>query len=170
VAVEVLIDSHEQRIRRPRGWTKQKPYYSGKKKLHTLKCQAVVSTCGRAHAISRSVPGSTSDPELLRKSGVLGKLRPDEGVGVVKGYGRSDKEHPPASCYVPHKKPPGGELTEEEKEYNRLLASVRTKVEHFFSRLTRFGAMAQVWRHRRRRDSGVLRVAAYLVDRQLAAA
>jgi hypothetical protein len=169
-AVEVLIDSHEQRIRRPTGWTKQKPYYSGKKKAHTLKCQASVSTRGRVQAISRSVPGSTSDPALLRKSGVLGKLRPDEGVGVDKGYVGIDKEHPASACYVPHKKPPGGKLTQEEKEYNRLLASVRIKVEHFFGRLTRFGALAQVWRHRRRRHSSVVRVAAYLVDRQLAAA
>jgi hypothetical protein len=169
-AVEVLIDSHEQRIRRPTGWTKQKPYYSGKKKAHTLKCQAVVSTSGRVQAISRSVPGSTSDPALLQKSGVLGKLRLDEGVGVDRGYVGIAKEHPPASCYVPHKKPPGGELTQDERQYNRLLASVRIKVEHFFGRLTRFGAMAQVWRHRRRRHSGVVRVATYLVDRQLAAA
>jgi hypothetical protein len=46
-AVEVLIDSHEQRIRRPTGWSKQKPYYSGKKKAHTLKCQATVSLTRR---------------------------------------------------------------------------------------------------------------------------
>jgi hypothetical protein len=84
-AVEVLIDSHEQRIRRPTGWSKQKPYYSGKKKAHTLKCQATVSLTGRVQAISRSVPGSTSDPTLLKKSGVLRRLKPSEGVGVDKG-------------------------------------------------------------------------------------
>jgi hypothetical protein len=169
-AVEILIDSHEQRIRRPTGWTKQKPYYSGKKKAHTLKCQAAVSLTGRVQAISRSVPGSTSDPALLRTSGVLRKLKPGEGVGVDKGYVGIDKDHPPSACYVPYKKPPGGELTSAQKRYNRLLSRVRIKVEHFFGRLTRFGAMAQVWRHRRKQHTGVFRVAAYLVDRQLAAA
>ncbi len=72
-----------------------------------------------------------------------------------KGYVGIEKEHPPASCYVPYKKPPGGELTEAQKEYNRLLASVRVKVEHVFGRITRFRALAQVWRHRRERHTGV---------------
>src|SRR5262245_33388677 len=38
-AVRVVIDSKEQRVNRPAGYDAQKPYYSGKKKAHTVKTQ-----------------------------------------------------------------------------------------------------------------------------------
>src|SRR5262245_31360005 len=37
--VRVIIDSKEQRVNRPTGYDAQKPYYSGKKKAHTIKTQ-----------------------------------------------------------------------------------------------------------------------------------
>src|SRR4051794_29213101 len=40
--VRVIIDSKEQRVNRPRGYDAQKPYYSRKKKAHTVKTQVVV--------------------------------------------------------------------------------------------------------------------------------
>jgi hypothetical protein len=40
--VRVIIDGKEQRTNRPTGSEAQKPYYSGKKKTHTLKNQPVV--------------------------------------------------------------------------------------------------------------------------------
>lgn len=168
--VEVIIDSHEQRTRRPKGWERQKPFYSGKKKAHTLKTQAAVSLEGRVQAVSESVPGSTSDLALLERSGVVERLGPDEAVGADKAYVGADARFPGTTFYVPVKKPPGGERTPEETRYNRTLASVRIVVEHFFARLSRFGALAQVWRHRRADHSGVFRVAAWLADRQIASA
>ena len=60
-AVRVLIDAKEQRINKPQGEERQKPYYSGKKKTHTIKTQVVVNTRGQIEAISASnsfsVPG-----------------------------------------------------------------------------------------------------------------
>jgi hypothetical protein len=35
--VRIVIDSKEQRVNRPTGYDAQKPYYSGKKKAHTVK-------------------------------------------------------------------------------------------------------------------------------------
>lgn len=37
--VWVIIDAKEQGFRRPGGWDRQKPFYSGKKKRHTVKNQ-----------------------------------------------------------------------------------------------------------------------------------
>ncbi|CAN5604290.1 hypothetical protein BH24GEM3_BH24GEM3_05570 [soil metagenome] len=167
--LQMLIDSREQRIRRPKGWQAQKPFDSGKKKAHTLKCQAAVSLDCRVQALSPSVPGSTRDLTLLRQSGVLTVLEPTEGVGADKGYVGIEQLHPEAACYVPHKKPPGGELTEEEKSYNRLLSAVRIVVEHLFARMSRFGALSQLFRHRREQHSTVVRGGAFLADRQIAA-
>lgn len=168
--VEVIIDSHEQKIRRPKGWDEQKPYYSGKKKTHTLKNQATVSLDGRVQAISESVPGSVSDMTLLKESGVVERLEEDEAVGGDKAYVGAEKQYPGTTFYVPIKRPPGGERTPEETSYNKTLSSVRVVVEHLFARITRFGALSQVWRHRRTDHSGVFRVTAWIVDRQIAAA
>jgi hypothetical protein len=166
--VEMIVDSHEQRTRRPKGWDAQKPYYSGKKKAHTLKSQAVVDLEGRVQAISESVPGSTSDLALLEDSGVVERLDPEEAMGADKAYVGAEARFPGHTFYVPIKKPPRGERTEAETSYNRSLAWLRIRVEHLFARMSRFGALAQVWRHRRERHSGVFRVAAWLCDRQMA--
>ena len=56
----VLIDSFEQKVQRPRGEEAQKPYYSGKKKAHTMKSQVCVNEdTGEIVDISESVPGRT---------------------------------------------------------------------------------------------------------------
>lgn len=135
-AVEVIVDSHEQKTRRPKGWDRQKPFYSGKKKkTHTLKNQAAVDLEGRVQAVSESVPGSTSDLALLEQSGVMERLHPDEGVGVDKAYVGADVRFPGRSFSVPVKKPPRGERTPQQTSYNRSLASVRIIVEHLFARM-----------------------------------
>ena len=167
--LEVLLDSREQKTRRPTGWEQQKPFYSGKKKTHTLKAQAAVDLEGRVQAVSESVPGSTSDLLLLEESGVVEHLEPDEAVGGDKAYVGAEARFPGCSFYVPVKKPPRGERTAEETSYNRALARARIVVEHLFARMCRFGALAQVWRHRRSRHSGTFRVVAWLADRQIAA-
>ena len=168
--LEVLIDSREQRIRRPTGAEKQRPFYSGKKKAHTLKMQAAVSVEGRVQAVSESVPGTTSDLELLDRSGVVEQLEADEAAGLDKGYVGVEKRHSTRTFYVPNKKPPKGELSEVQKSYNRSLSSVRIAVEHLFGRMSYFGALSQVFRHRRERHGTVVRVVAWLVDRQIARA
>lgn len=169
-AVEVLVDAKEQRIRRPTGWDQQKPFYSGKKKTHTLQCQMAVDLKGRVQAVSASVPGSTHDLTLLRQSGFIDHLEPTQGIGADKGYLGIEKDHPAHTFYLPFKGSRRHPLSEEEKSYNRLLAYVRVLIEHVFARMNRFQALAQVWRHRRERHNGVLRVVAWLVDRRLAAA
>lgn len=165
--VEVLIDSREQRIRRPTGSAEQRPYYSGKKKAHTMKMQAAVSLDGRVQAVSVSVPGSTSDISLLEKSEVIEQLRGDEAAALDKAYVGAEKRYPSHTFYIPHKKPCGGELTVWEASYNRSVSEIRIGVEHFFGRMSYFGAVREVFRHRRYRHPGVVRVVASLVDRKI---
>jgi hypothetical protein len=84
--VRVLIDSKEQRVNRPTGSDAQKPYYSGKKKAHTVKIQVVVDPCGRIEAVGASVPGGANhDLPLLCGSGILEQLAEDEAAMVDKG-------------------------------------------------------------------------------------
>src|SRR5262249_44544467 len=84
--VGVIIDSKEQRVHRPRGYDAQKPYYSGKKKAHTVKTQVVVDPRGRIEGVSASVPGGANhDLPLLCGSGVLEQLAEGEAAMVDKG-------------------------------------------------------------------------------------
>src|SRR5450432_3264897 len=80
----VVIDSFEQRTQRPK--RRQRAYYSGKKKAHTLKTQvAVDEDSGRIVDVSDSVPGRWADIKLLKKSGLLKRL--PKGVGGIGDLG-----------------------------------------------------------------------------------
>jgi DDE superfamily endonuclease len=167
--VAVIIDAKEQPINRPGGSEAQKPYYSGKKKAHTLKTQVVVDPCGRIETISDSVPGGANhDLTLLRASGVLERLGEGEGAMVDKGYVGVRASHPDVPIVIPFKASRGHPLTEEQKQSNRVVARYRIVVEHTMAQLNRFTVLRQVFRGRRReRHGGVVRVVAKLVNRRL---
>ena len=98
------------------------------------------------------------------------RLGPSEAVRADKACVGAEPRFPRTTLYVPVKKPPGGERTPEETRPNRTLASVRIVIEHFFARLNRFGALAQIRRYRRAVHSAVFRVAASLAGCQIGAA
>jgi hypothetical protein len=167
--VRVIIDAKEQRINKPQGEERQKPYYSGKKKAHTVKTQVVVNTRGQIEAVSESVPGSTHDLTLLVGSGVMGGLGQGEGAMTDKGYVGLDKHYPDVPLVMPYKKPRGGELSELQRGHNREVSRHRIVVEHTMAQLNRFTVLRQVFRGKRReRHSEVTRVVAKVVNRRLA--
>lgn len=167
--VRLIIDAKEQRTNKPKGEAQQKPYYSGKKKCHTLKTQVAIDPCGRIESVSASVPGSTHDLTLLVEDGLLNRLEDGEGAMLDKGYHGVGKHHPEVPVVVPCKKPRGGELTGEQKASNREVARHRIVVEHTMAQLNRFTALRQVFRGKRReRHSQVTRVVAVLVNRRIA--
>jgi len=168
----LVIDAKEQLVERPKSTKEddqQRPYYSGKKKQHTLKNQVAVTPDGRVGAVSASVPGgATHDLTLLRGSGLLEHLGPEEGAMLDKGYVGIQKDYPDQPLYLPYKARRNHPLTPEEKEYNRLLARYRIVVEHTNAQLNQFQVLAQGYRHAREGHRRVFRVVAYLVDRRIA--
>jgi hypothetical protein len=102
--VRLLIDSKEQRVNRPTGHEAQKPYYSGKKKAHTVKTQVVVDPCGRIESVGDSVPGGANhDLPLLCGSGVLEQLVEGEAAMVDKGYVGLKNYYPDVPVVIPFK-------------------------------------------------------------------
>ena len=104
----VVIDSFEQRVQRTRTRRAADPYYSGKKKQHTLKSQiAVDELTGEIVDVAESVPGPTADIALLEQSALLTRL--PEGVGALGdlGYVGISKLHPHGQGATPRKKPRG---------------------------------------------------------------
>jgi hypothetical protein len=183
--VALVIDAKEQRIQRPKSQKPistqgqapaatdtpedvQKPYYSGKKKTHTLKNQIGVSPIGLIEAVSQSVAGGQNhDITLLRASRLLETLAPDEAAMVDKGYDGIQNDYPNTRMYQPYKARRNHPLTQEQKAYNRFLAKYRIVVEHTNAHLNRFQVLAQVFRHRRDSHTSVFRVVAGLVNRQI---
>ncbi len=169
--VALVIDAKEQRIRRPtssKDDDKQRPYYSGKKKAHTLKTQIALTPSGTIGALSQSVPGGANhDLTLLRKSKVLDNLDEDEAAMMDKGYDGVAKDYPDKRLYLPFKARRGHPLSEEQKAYNRHLSGYRIVVEHVNARLNQFGALSQVWRGGRDEPhTRTVRVVAALVNRR----
>lgn len=170
--VALVIDSKEQRIRRPSGEdeggaSRQRPYYSGKKKAHTLKSQIAVSPDGLIQAVSDSVPGSTHDLTLLRETKLLERLGEDEGAMMDKAYGGIEHDFPDLTLSLPFKARRNRPLTEGETAYNAYLASYRIVVEHTNAQLQKYQALAQQYRHDRHKHSRTVRVVAGLVNRQI---
>lgn len=187
--VAVVIDAKEQRLQRPQ--TKkpvasqegeetdhasakpaanvQKPYYSGKKKCHTLKTQIGVRPDGTIVAVSDSVPGGANhDLTLLRQSRLLDQLDTGEAAMMDKGYDGITKDYPDTPLYLPFKARRNHPLTDEQKEYNRFLSKHRIVVEHTNAQLNVFQVLVQTYRHGRHKHGQIVRVVAGLVNRRIA--
>lgn len=170
--VRLVIDAKEQRIQRPKSTQeddRQKPYYSGKKKCHTLKSEIAVTPEGRIGAVSESVPGgATHDLTLLRRTRLIEQLDPDDEAALLdKGYDGIRNDYPKHRLYLPFKARRNHPLTEAEKAYNQHLSRYRIVVEHTNAQLNQFQALSQVYRHACAGHTRVVRTVAMLVDRRI---
>lgn len=175
--VRLIVDAKEQRIQRPKNpkddegnvQDLQKPYYSGKKKAHTLKNEIDVAPDGHIEFVSESVPGGANhDLTLQRQTRSLSRLDKDEAGMVDKGYDGVQNDYPDRTIYQPYKARRGHPLTPEQREYNRHLSGYRIVVEHTNAQLNRFEVLKQVYRHARDSHGRIVRVVAGLVNRQIA--
>lgn len=158
-AEAIIIDCTEQPIQRPQDDATQRAHYSGKKKRHTLKTEYVVTGAGRIAAISASHPGSRHDLAIRRQGTKLPERARVYADSAYQGY---DKEHP--NIDFPYKKPKGGELAADEKQYNRGLGSFRVGVEHRIGRCKRFRIVSERYRNPRRTHHTKTSIVAGLVN------
>ena len=180
----VLLDATEQRVSRPGDDATQRRHYSGKKKQHTLKTQLATDGAHRILAISAAVPGATHDKPRCDALHTLDRL-PD-GVTVLadKGYqglagavetvalcdtaSREERRQPRLTARTPHKKPRGGELTEEQRAFNRQLGAVRIRVEHCIGWLKNWAILAARFRCAHTLYTAVMQTICGLVNAQTA--
>ena len=148
--LSVVIDSFEQRVQRPTERAEADRWYSGKKKMHTIKSQVAVDVhSGRFCDISDSVRGPTADITLLKESGVLERL--PEGVGAEGdlAYVGIAELHPTGLGATPRRKPRGKERPAGDGEYNRAFSRRRIIVEHAIGRLRPYACLSQPDRQHR---------------------
>jgi hypothetical protein len=122
-SLELIVDSWESNRERPRDYQEQKSCYSGKKKNHTYKNQAIILPKGEDIVdVVLGELGPKSDISIWRKS--QNKFLPSQKFRGDKGYvGEAQIERP-------HKKPAKGELTKNQKIENTESAKQRIYVEH----------------------------------------
>lgn len=142
----VLVDATEQRVYRSQDNQTQQSYYSGKKHAHTLKTQIVTDGEHHIKAISVAVAGACHDKALSDVLQTIARLPDGCEADADKGYqglaaqvptvlvreegGDEAQLVPRLKVQTPYKKPKGGELSEVQREYNRLLGKIRVRVEH----------------------------------------
>lgn len=143
-AEALIVDCTEQPIQRPGEDAVQRAHYSGKKKRHTLKTEYVVTAQGRIVSVSDSHPGSRHDLTIRRDGAKLARSARVYADSAYQGY---EREH--AAVEIPYKRRKGGELSAEEKEYNRGLGSFRVAIEHRIGRTKRFRIVAERFRNPR---------------------
>src|SRR5579884_812641 len=132
----VVVDTFEQPIQRPKERAAADPYYSGKKRRHTLENQvAVDERDGRVVDVAASVRGPTADLTLLKRSGLLDRLPAGLGALGDLGYVGIAAAHPAGLGATPRRKPRGQPRPAEDVAFNRAFARRRVVVEHAIGRL-----------------------------------
>jgi DDE superfamily endonuclease len=126
---------------------KQRNYYSGKKKHHTLKTQVVVNQETGQIICTAFAKGTVHDFRLFKLDRL--PLLPEQLCLADKGYQGLANLH--FNSCLPTKKPRQKTLERSERQHNRLLARLRIIVEHVNRKLKIFRILAERYRNRRRR-------------------
>jgi len=141
----VVVDATEHPVERPK--KKQKRYYSGKKKRHTMKTQLLVDRSSRRIICAHTGKGSRHDFRMFRES----RAFPHKNIKTIADSGYQGIEGILDNCLTPRKKPKGGDLTKEDKRHNREVGSQRIVVEHAIRAIKVFKILALPYRNRRKR-------------------
>jgi len=132
---EFYTDGVERSIPRNVDWEVQKDQYSGKKKMHTVKNTIFCDANAQIHYLSATYEGKTHDKKINEQEDI--ELPTNSQCYQDTGFvGYTPKgEH--ITIIMPDKKPKGGELSEEQKQRNKEIASIRVRVEHVISGIKR---------------------------------
>ena len=122
----LLMDVTERQVPRSTAWERQKYEYSGKQGYHTNKNLLVSNQENRILYLSATVAGSIHDKALADEMEL--EFLPQQSLLLDLAFMGYQPEG--AQTILPFKKPAKGRLSEYDKLYNQLLASVRVKVEH----------------------------------------
>ena len=107
--------------------------YSGKKHLNGQNIQGVADLDGRVADVGDPVPGARHDAAAFWCSGIAQRWqehRQPDGMGMT-----GDKGYIGCGIITPERKPPGGELSDYLKAYNRSVNQIRAAVERAIAHL-----------------------------------
>jgi hypothetical protein len=161
----ILVDGTEQAIPRPQRKKKRTAHHSGKKKRFTVKTQIATTRKGVIIHVSKPIPGRTHDYKLFKRS-LLPQIVPKESrLYGDSGYQGIRKDFPDLVSLIPYKRTrKHKELTHAEKIHNTKQRRIRVKIEHAFSRLKKYRALADTYRHSLQNYESTFRFIANVVN------
>ncbi|NJN98145.1 MAG: transposase [Anaerolineales bacterium] len=151
---ELFIDATERPHCRPQEAQAQKEKFSGKSKRHTVKNTVITNAYRMILFLGYTIFGSKHDYGLFKS-----EFPPDQAwfktfkLWVDLGYLGIKTDYEAVEINIPHKKPrkskanPAPTLTDEQKEENRLISSIRVIVEHAIGGMKRFNALVAKFRN-----------------------
>jgi len=145
----VIFDGTERPIQRAKDPEKQKQNYSGKKKRHTRSHLGATDADKRILLLSEAYDGKDHDKGILNQENWSEHIPDDVKIQGDSGFHGLQNEY--VNVEVPHKKPKGGELSDEQKAENRSLARERVVCEHAFGGMKRYNIASHVYRNRKDR-------------------
>lgn len=161
---EILIDSTEQKVPRPKKKRLRKKYHSGKKKAHTIKTQIITNRKGLILHASDSSPGRPHDYKYFKQTKVPKWLEknPDIKAYGDLGYQGVNKDYPKADFVIPIKRSKNKKLTRSEKIFNTKHSKKRITIEHTFAYLKKYRILAETYRNSKERYSEIFQSIAFL--------
>ncbi|MBF2048723.1 MAG: transposase [Elainella sp. C42_A2020_010] len=143
---EVMIDGTERPIARPKDPERQKEHYSGKKRRHPRKHLAGVDEGKRVLVLTEAREGKVHDKRLLDEEEIVQGIPDEIVIAVDLGFLGLQKEYD--NIEMLHKKPRGGNLSDEQKQENREKSSRRVRCENAFAGVKRYRIVSDIYRNR----------------------
>ena len=142
---EVIFDGTERPVQRPKDPDKQKEHYSGKKKRHTRKHITGSTRKKRVILLTKARGGKIHDKRQLDEEDLVGNI-PDE-VAIEGDLGFQGLQNEFDNVHLPHKKPKGKELSEQQKQENREFSRQRVACEHAHAGIKRYRSVTDIYRN-----------------------
>lgn len=147
-AKDLFIDGTERPIQRPQDSKKQKDNYSGKKKAHTRKNLVLSDEKNRIGYLSTTKTGKTHDYTMFKDEFAPQKIPKDIAFWLDKGFTGIKKDYPLACVVIPKRKPKGKELTDYDKEQNKIISGIRILSEHAIGGVKRLRIVSDKFRNK----------------------
>jgi len=143
---DIFPDGTERRIQRPKSTKRNTRHYSGKKKNHTRKNVIVADKDKRILLVSPTKPGRRHDKRLGDRILLMEHIPKDVTIWGDSGFQGIHAIHP--NSFVAKRARKNRPLTAEEKENNRVIASLRVCAEHAIGGMKRFRACSDTLRNK----------------------
>ena len=143
---DIFIDGTERRVQKPKNLKKRNKLYSGKKKATTRKIVVVSDEQKYIHYMSRTKSGRRHDKRIADKESIFSWIPPDVTVWTDTGFQGAKRQHD--NTVMPVKATKNHPLTQEQKENNRMISSIRVVSEHAIGGFKRFRAATDIYRNK----------------------
>ena len=141
---DLAIDGTEREIERPKDAERQKRFFSGKQRTHTVRNIIVSSLLDQqVKYLSQTYEGKKHDKKIADEE----HIKVPAGSDLYQDTGFQGFTISGVIIHQPKKKPKGEKLTKGDKIINRIISKVRVGVEHVIASIKRLHIVKKVFRN-----------------------